>query len=520
METERTVFARKASGLIRSISGTDALIYNIVFMAPMSVFIYGVWASVIFPGTDLPLTALLSIPLAIIIGLFYAIYSISMPRSGGDYVWVSRVIHPAIGFMINFFLFINVLSLVGTEIPWIIDFAVTPYLMMTGNTSTIAVVATPEFKFALSMLYYLGCALLIAFGARVAMKACIASFAMILMGLAVFAVSCLAAGPMGFQSNFDQFSGMNYSEVIQTAISNGWPGLNIQATMLGVQFTFINFLGFTSSVYISGEMKDVRRTQLLAIVGSAIIFGFLTWIAYATAYYSIGGDLIGAISYLAVIEDPSYNLPMLPFFTYLFMYVTRDPTVAALMYIGWSFMPLSAGLTYMFIAVRLLFAWSFDRVLPTAIAKIDRRFNTPYVALVITVIVAIIYQILWIYTTVMSFFSYLVFGWMIMQSICGISAIIFPMKRKDIFEKSPDIVKRKIGPVPVLSILGVLTIIISVWLGYASIGPAFVGQLDYSIFGFTLGTFAIGLIIYGISAAYNAHKGLPLGLTFKEIPPE
>jgi amino acid transporter len=520
MEPEKALFARKTSGLIRSISGRDALIYNVVFMAPMSVFIYGVWASVTFPGTDLPLTALMCIPLGIVIGLFYSIYSVSMPRSGGDYVWVSRVIHPAIGFAINFFMFINVLSLVGTEIPWIIDYAITPYLMMTGDASTIAFISTPGFKFALSLLYYLALALIIAFGAKVAMKACLVSFAFILMGLTVFAVACIVAGPTGFQSNFNEFSGMNYDSVVQTAISNGWPGLNMAATMLGIQFTMINFLGFTSSVYISGEVKDVRKTQLMAVVGSVIIFGLLTWIAYATAYYAMGGDLIGSISYLAVIGDPSYNLPMLPFFTYLFMYVTRNTTVAALMYIGWIFMPLSAGLTYMFIAVRLLFAWSFDRVLPTAIAKIDRRFNTPYIALIITVIVAIIYQILWIYTALMSFFSYLVFGWMIMQIVTGISAIIFPIRRKDIFEKSPDIVKRKIGPIPVLTILGILTIIISIWLGYASMGPAFIGVINFSTFGFTIGTFVVALIIYAISAAYNAHKGLPLGLTFKEVPPE
>ncbi len=520
MEGEKTVFARKASGLIRSISGRDALIYNIVFMAPMSVFIYGIWASVTFPGTDLPLTALLCIPLAVIIGLFYSIYSISMPRSGGDYVWVSRTLHPALGFMINFFLFLNILSLVGTEIPWIMDYAVTPYLMMVGNTSLIPLVASAEFKFAVAMIYYLGIALIIAFGAKVAMKACLFSFAMILMGLTVFAVSCLATGPAGFQSNFNQVSGMNYSEVVQTAISTGWPGLNMQATMLGVQFTFINFLGFASSVYISGEVKDVRRSQLMAIVGSAVVFGLLTWIAYATAYYAMGGDLIGAISYLAVTGDPSYKLPMLPFITYLFMYVTTNPAVAALMLLGWSFMPLSAGLTYMFIGVRLLFAWSFDRVVPTTISRVDRRFGTPYVALIITVIVAVVYQVLWIYTNFMGFFSYITFGWMIMQIICGISAIIFPIRRKDIFEKSPDIVRRKIGPIPVLSVLAILTIIISIWMAYASMGPAFIGQINYSVFGFTVGVFVLGAIIYSISAAYNKHKGLPLELTFKEIPPE
>ena len=181
-DDEKVVFARKASGLVRQVSGWDALIYNVVFMAPMAVFIYGIWASVIFPGTILPITALMAIALAIIIGLFYAIYSIAMPRSGGDYVWVSRTLHPSIGYSISFAFLFMIVSLVGTEVPWVMDYALTPIFMLTGNTEWISIVADPQFKFGISIVYYLICALIISRGAKTTMKAFWISFIAIMLG--------------------------------------------------------------------------------------------------------------------------------------------------------------------------------------------------------------------------------------------------------------------------------------------------------------------------------------------------
>lgn len=69
--SDKRLFARPASGLVRSVSAWDAMIYNIVFMAPTAIFAYGFFALSLFPGVDLPTTALISVPLAIVVGLFF-----------------------------------------------------------------------------------------------------------------------------------------------------------------------------------------------------------------------------------------------------------------------------------------------------------------------------------------------------------------------------------------------------------------------------------------------------------------
>ncbi|MFH7835801.1 MAG: hypothetical protein QXL51_04315, partial [Candidatus Aenigmatarchaeota archaeon] len=157
---------------------------------------------------------------------------------------------------------------------------------------------------------------------------------------------------------------------------------------------------------------------------------------------------------------------------------------------------------------------------PVALSKVDMRYHTPYMALIFVTIVAIVLQAAWLWTPLLSYFAYIVASWMVFQIIAAIAAILFPYRRKDIYEAAPSIVRSKIGPIPLLSLLGALTIIPSVWLGYASLSPAMIGTIDPSVLTFTIGLFFVGLILYFISSIYHRKTGIPLELSFKEIPPE
>jgi amino acid transporter len=518
---EKRIFARPASGLIRSVSAWDALIYNVVFMAPTAVFAYGFFAESLFPGVDLPTTALMSIPFAIVVGLFYALYSASMPRSGGDYIWVSRVLHPVLGFMNNVVLFLILLSIAGSYMPWFTQWGIAPLLENLGQGSLAALVSSNEFTFVWAVIYWLICAAIISRGAKATHYAFWIFFALILIGVGAFVSALLTITPSQFAANFSAMSGMNYNQAIQTAQSAGMPsGLLVSATLLGVSFTYLNFIGFNASVYYAGEIKEVRRSQFIAIIGSILVFGFITWLLYEASYVGMGSQFVGAMSYLAATGDSYYTLSAPPLLHILFEYGTNNPTAFRLAAFGFSMMTLSSSLTYIFICVRFIFAWSFDRVVPTSLARIDRRHNSPYLALLAVTVIAIILETLWSFTPLLGYFAYAVFGYMIMQAIVAISGIVFPWKRKDIFSVAPSVTKYKLGAVPAISILGVLTLAISIWLGYGSISPSMVGVLDPSVVAFTLGMFVIGIVIYVISSVYHRSKGIPLELSFKELPPE
>jgi hypothetical protein len=70
-----------------------------------------------------------------------------------------------------------------------------------------------------------------------------------------------------------------------------------------------------------------------------------------------------------------------------------------------------------------------------------------------------------------------------------------------------------------ITLLGVGALICSIYIAYASVAPAYMGTFQPGYLGFALGLMVIGLIIFWIASAYRKGRGLPLELTFKEIPP-
>jgi amino acid transporter len=518
---EPQVFVRRASGLVRNLNAWDVLWYNLLWMAPMAVTVYGIWAEQLFPGTDLPLTALLSIPMSLIVGIFYAMFSAAMPRSGGDYVWVSRLLHPVLGFMGIFFVWVGILGIAGSYVPWFTQWAISPILLFTGNSAAAALISNVNFNFVLAIIIYILFALLMSRGSKITMLFLSALGVIILVAWVVFVGTMLTTPLAVFRANFNAYSGMNYDQVIAHAQSLGIPLTPVaSATALGVVLTYFNFIGFNSSVYMAGEIKNVQRNQLLGIVVAILIFGLVDWLVYYAANVGMGSSFIIAMANLQGRGDPMYTLSFAPYLHFLFQYTTRNPYVFGLVCFGWGMMTIGAILTYVFFSVRFIFAASFDRVLPSVLSKVDPNYNTPTTALIATTIIAIVMQVLWSYTPLLNYFVYDILGTMILQAFAAIAGIIFVYRRKDMFETSPSLTRMKIGSVPVMVILGVATLLLSIWLGWASVAPAYVGSINPAYLGLELAIYIIGAAVYVTSWAYHKNKGIPLSLVFKQLPPE
>src|SRR5437764_3892707 len=97
------VFLRKATGLVREVSLIDALIMNTLGMnvAVGAVFLF-LQAPANFPdGNMLVAVVIGTLIMAFTLLWVYSEFAAAMPRSGGDYVFVSRALHPFLGWLLS-----------------------------------------------------------------------------------------------------------------------------------------------------------------------------------------------------------------------------------------------------------------------------------------------------------------------------------------------------------------------------------------------------------------------------------
>src|ERR1700759_1673057 len=94
-------YARKASGLVRDLSLRDSVLLNLCWISVPLGLVYITQEGGLFPGLSLGLAFLIAGVIALPHLYVYGNFAGAMPRSGGDYLSISRSIHPFVGFLVN-----------------------------------------------------------------------------------------------------------------------------------------------------------------------------------------------------------------------------------------------------------------------------------------------------------------------------------------------------------------------------------------------------------------------------------
>jgi amino acid transporter len=504
-------------------------------------------APAIFPGGNMVLSVIIgTVVMAFTLLWVYSEFSAAMPRSGGDYVFVSRALHPFLGWLLSWSQGIWLIFFWIGFNAWFALVSAAPTAMITigsvtGNHGWITAATDLTAKYdilGIHMQWYVFLfgtvlnglfALLLIFGGRVYWR--VQKWLFLLAGLAILImVGLLIVRGTSLGASWDTFAAKNgtlkYGQVISAAKAAGFSGahapFSFSATLLMLPWVFFVVGYAQGSAQIGGEVKRASRSQYFAMVGGVLINGLVLAIIVLLATHAVSPSWLRSVDYLAATSPTKLGLPggLPPGVNFLTALMTHNVLLLALLGIGFVIWALMGTPLSELQATRYMLAWGLDRSGPQALGRVNDRVHTPVTAIVFCTVTGEIALLALINIAQASLLGALLaqIAAFILVSAAGIA---FPYRLKDLWESAGG---RRLFGIPTVALAGAggvlaLGALMILFIFNKSISATFAVTAHLSV-EFMLGVVATGILWYIGALLYNRRRGVNLNLAYKEIPPE
>ena len=543
------VFTRRASGLVRVMSPYSAFIYNILTMGIIFPWTY-VWAPTALQGSNLVLGIAFAFLFELPIALAYVWLATSLPRSGGDYVFQSRVFGGGFGFTVVFAFFVVwilqwvalsgwLLATLGIA-PTFIGLGVTTDTQFFTDIGTWA--AGANGIVIISIANALLSAALLVSGFRNYVRFQYVMWYAILLSFGIVLLLFLTTNPGDARASLDAFAGdvdgvSGFFATARAAAESAGVTFNppfwLLGTLLVAPIAWTSLQWATYSSEQGGEIKNahVFRNQALIMVGSlAVTAGLLILLAVALQK-GIGQDgiLVASSGYWYLVGEATIGGNIM-FPNLMAMTLTGSPIVVLLIGLGFILNSFQIVCNCYIGCTRIMVAQGLDGLLPDWFARVHARWKTPFNAHLAYFLAALPVILLfnnkfpglnvpdWStkWALGVTFANGAVF------TISALAAALLPYRARKLYEASPG-AKYMIGALPAVTVVGTLGFLLGSFmvgsflfreeLGLAATSNAF----PYYV---VAATAIFGVIVYWVMRSVRAQKGLRVEYAFQEIPPE
>lgn len=540
--TESSVFLRKASGVVRGMSSRDGMYYGYLSATGIYGLVFFLFVGgAAFPHANYLLADVISLVFFLAIYVVYANLASAMPRSGGDYVFTSRLLTPGVGFTIAwaawiFWGFYFVFQAASAVVEGVIAPMFSTIGVSTGNGWWVGAaedITHPWVRVPIEIVLMLGAAWMMVSGMRQYVR--LQKYFMMpaaILGLVIITVLVLFVSKGTFFEHFDHFQkqvgGISSGSVVGRAKALGF------APEHGRLFDTLGFSVLLTSLFVwtiwsselLGEIKSTSklRSSFTMFAGAGVL-QFVTFaIGIAGVYAWLGQDWMRSFAWM-VVNHPtelggSWDFRGVETLFYIPSLNGALGCVIFLCFLG----PVSMSLfNPVLSSSRLMLAMSFDRLLPGWFGRVNAK-GAPDVAIAFNVGLSIVLAILIEFIpdlTKMLFYSSFATLFGILGSILG--GLLFPYTRRAIFEASPGAASRVLGlpAVVVCGAVGVLFIGGSMGIMLAHDG---FGLLDGGSARVGLITFLAVIVLAGVAFPLIKHarrqEGIDIEFAFKTVPPE
>jgi len=540
-----SLYTRKATGLVRAAGTWSVLVYNINFVSIGLMTLFAVsLIPAFYPGSNIQLSFLLALVIVLPTSMVFAMLSAALPRSGGDYVYVSRTLGPAWGMMSNWNQTVWWILYGGVPSAFFAYYGLTPLLRSLGVlTTTPALItwgdrlSTPTGAFLVGTALIVALVAIFAAGLNVYFRIQNALFAAAMAGAVLTIILMLAKNPASFQASFNHslasVSGHAnpYRAVLAAAAKGGFKTapFSLYWTIIPITWIYLELVFNQSSAYIGGEVRRPGRVQVWSMPFAAV---FSTAVAMLTVWMfqrAAGTTFLGAVSFNG---GAALHLSTAPTYTELAAYASGNAVLGFLVSFGFLFWSYSWLPGQILNASRNLLAYGVDGVMPSWLAKVGGRRHAPVNALIVMGLGSI--AALWFYTRPDSPFKTLtgIFGFILSFCLTSVAAILLPYRQREAWETSS--VNWRLGKIPVVTIVGALSLLAAGFTGWVYLHDPLSGitwkpsggggilfhSRSFDMFLLNIVILLSGLVIYLVARWAQRRRGVNLDATYQEIPVE
>lgn len=530
---EKRIFLRKASGLIRTASFLDVFIFNTglisIGIGVGTMLLYG---PAFYPGASLFWALVGGAAALTVCCLGFAYWAVSIPRSGGDYVFNSRIWPPFLAVTSSFTNIITQVFFGTVAAYWVILLGLSPMFSIIGdlsgnpawtNASNAILEPVPVFLIGAAIvslshfILYLG------------MKTYLLTqkvvFTAAVVGLLVLIVVQFTGDTETFKANLNAVYGATlgvpdvYQGIIDSAKENGW-GYEGPAGFVTVMkltnWVMLPYIGAWLSIFIGGEIKQAATNQLWGMMAACVVAFILWLLTQESALAVFGYDFIGAASYNFLMGTGISVNPNIPALAGIMTDSMLITWIASIAMIAWIWMWIPGVQT---LAIRAMVAWSLDRVAPAAFGHISPTRHTPSVAILISYLFSLVFMACMAFTdyakTIIIIGVPLTISW----AIALLGGVFYPLYRKHLFTRSP-IANQTLFGLPTMTIICFLGFVFMTWAVInLLIDPVAAGH-DPVQLSIVAAVIIGGLLFYFAMKAIRRTQGVDVTQAFKEIPVE
>src|SRR5437667_8890075 len=544
---EGKMFLRNATGLRREVSLLDAFIMNTFGMniAVGAVFLF-LQAPAFFPNGNMLVAVIIgTLLMAFTLLWVYSTFAAAMPRSGGDYVYVSRALHPFFGWLLGWsqgmwLIFFWIGFNAWFALTFAVPVALTTIGAVTGQSGWIDLssnllasfpilgITTQWWVLIIGLLINIGFAVLLILGGQSFWRWQKAFF-LFAGGSIVIAFLLLLFGGSQIQGAWNSFAihnkGLLFNQVIPTALKNGYTlpgGFSLTDPLLMLPWVFFVVGYAQGSAQIGGEVKHAARSQYFAMVGGVLLNGAMLALLVIVFTQAVGVNWIGSVGYLFINNPSLLNLPggVPPSYNFIVSLLSGNIIIPLIIGIGFVFWALMGTPLSELQATRYMLAWAVDRMVPAPLGDVSERFHSPVKAIVFCTITGTLALIALVTVPVASLLGALL-AQIVAFILVSIAGIFFPFKLRHVWESAGG---HRIFGIPTVTLAGiggviVLGALMLMFIFNSTINSAFNVTKSLSL-SFMIGVIVVGIIWYVAAYQLNRSQGVDVSLAYREIPPE